>query len=350
MTYAISSIVSSQIAPAGCEGYTYALDASYPYVRGPWFMFSEQLIDNTTLNGGTNPAFPFLTGHGGSLQVNAYGFLGLRYNLGQPLQIDPSLPPQIQHLAHGTIHYQGWPIRAFSNRTHTTLHRLSTPTAHANMTFLNTSISIQIGPSPDTNPQTPNTNTKTKTITLHIPPNGTLTIPNRDPALTKSIPGDLAQCLPVSTSDGFLPGQFPSAALDGAESTSWQPDYAHIPQSLTVNTTSQPFQRVSKLYFNWAANPPVNATVVFHNASSIRDSRHPTYVHVPGVQVSRPYNVSQLEEDVGLYFSNETTFLLREEVWSGRFVTLVVQGKQSDLRRNATGATVAAFAVVGMGA
>jgi hypothetical protein len=33
-------------------------------------------VDNTTINGGTHPAYPFLTGHGGSNQVAIYGYLG----------------------------------------------------------------------------------------------------------------------------------------------------------------------------------------------------------------------------------------------------------------------------------
>ena len=75
MTYAIFSIDASEISPSGCSCYTYDRYSWSPYLRAPWFLFSEQLIDDFDQNGGTNPAYPFLTGHGGYLQVDLHGYL-----------------------------------------------------------------------------------------------------------------------------------------------------------------------------------------------------------------------------------------------------------------------------------
>jgi trehalose/maltose hydrolase-like predicted phosphorylase len=61
MTWAIYSIDSSALESSGCAAYTYDLYAWTPYLRAPWFTFSEQMDEN---NGG---AYPFLTGLGGFL-------------------------------------------------------------------------------------------------------------------------------------------------------------------------------------------------------------------------------------------------------------------------------------------
>ena len=93
MTYAIFSIVASAVEPSGCSSYTYQQYSEQPYARAPWFQLSEQLIDDFTLNGGTHPAYPFLTGHGGANQVTIFGYLGLRLDPSYTLTINPSHTP-----------------------------------------------------------------------------------------------------------------------------------------------------------------------------------------------------------------------------------------------------------------
>ena len=51
MTYAIFSIVASQVSTSGCASYTYQQYSEHPYARAPWFQFSEQLTDDYTTNG-----------------------------------------------------------------------------------------------------------------------------------------------------------------------------------------------------------------------------------------------------------------------------------------------------------
>ena len=97
MTYAVFSIIENNNSTSGCASYTYDLYSSQPYARAPWFQFSEQLIDDYGENGGTHPAFPFLTGMGGAHRVAVFGYLGLKLTL-DSLNIYPSLPPQIPHL------------------------------------------------------------------------------------------------------------------------------------------------------------------------------------------------------------------------------------------------------------
>src|SRR3546814_19919133 len=69
MSFAAFAAAANEVSPSGCAAYTYTLKGFLPYLRGPWYQFSEQQIDDPTINGGTNPAFPFLTGHGGAMQI-----------------------------------------------------------------------------------------------------------------------------------------------------------------------------------------------------------------------------------------------------------------------------------------
>ena len=68
MTYSVFAVDANALSPSGCSAYTYTLNGFLPYLRAPWYQFSEQAVDDTALNGDTNPAFPFLTGHGGANQ------------------------------------------------------------------------------------------------------------------------------------------------------------------------------------------------------------------------------------------------------------------------------------------
>ncbi|CAD6567036.1 MAG: hypothetical protein ASARMPREDX12_009228 [Alectoria sarmentosa] len=331
MTYAIFSIVASAVDQAGCSSYTYQQYSEQPYARAPWFQLSEQLIDDYTLNGGTHPAYPFLTGHGGANQVTVFGYLGLRLTPDFTLHLDPSLPPQIPNLKYRTFYWQGWPISAVANQTHTTVTRLSEPFMTANQTFANTSIPVQIGNS--------------KSTTYQLPPNGTITLQNRNIANITGVAGNIAQCLPVTSLDDYQPGQFPISAVDGAASTKWQPNLSNTSQSITVSLATQAFQPVTGFFFDWAQNPPTNFTVVFHNESTV-DASAVTATSQTSVPISMPYNATQINL-ITPYLSNTTNVTLDPAVYSGTYATLMIQGSQASNATNATGATVAEWAIIG---
>lgn len=80
MTFPIFSIVSAAMLDTGCADESYLLKSIRPFLRGPFAQFSEQSNDNYLTNGGTHPAFPFLTAHGGFLQVILLGVFGMRFN------------------------------------------------------------------------------------------------------------------------------------------------------------------------------------------------------------------------------------------------------------------------------
>lgn len=330
MTYSTFSIVSSAVDVAGCSSYTYQQWSEQPYARAPWFQFSEQLLDNFQINGGFHPAYPFLTGHGGYNQVTLFGYLGLRLTPDFTLHIEPSLPPQIPNLRYRTFYWHGWPISAVANQTHTTITRLDVPhLSTAETAFAETYIPVQIGNDAPT--------------TYQLQPFGTLTFANRNIASNQAVQGNIAQCLPVTSPDGFQPGQFPFAAVDGAGYTKWEPNFSNKTQSITVELQTQPFQPISSFYFDWAQNPPSKFTVLFHNTSS-QDGT--VTVVSENVEISVPYDPTLVAE-ITPYMSNTTNVTLSPPVWSGKYATLQILGNQVSNLTNTTGASVAEWAMVG---
>lgn len=335
MTYASYSIVSNEVSPSGCSAYTYNIYGSRPYVRGPWYQFSEQLIDDSQKNGGTHPAYPFLTGMGGANRVAVFGYLGLRLMM-DSLNLDPQLPPQISNINYRTIYWQGHAINATSNQTHTIVQRLPERNlATANSTYNKADIPITIG----------YTNTM-----YSLPLNESAIITNRRQSFNLTLPGNVAQCQPVYSEDDIIPGQFALAAVDGAISTTWQPANPNDTTSITVDLSTKPFARISRLYFDWAQAPPKSYSVRFSNATSLKaaaEAQEDTTVSVTSsdnVEISHPYDEDE-QLMVRAYVSNTTNVTLDEPVWSGRYATLIINGTQSG--NDAEGATVAEWAIIG---
>lgn len=340
MTYAVFSMVANEVSPSGCSSYTYDLYGAEPYLRGPWFQFSEQLIDNFQENGGTHPAFPFLTGMGGSNQVAIFGYLGLHLVL-DTLNVNPSLPPQIPSIDYRTFYWQGWPINATSNQTHTTLTRLSTPLPGANMTFMNSPIPVTIGIN--------GSMVTSGESVMHLESSGTLTIANREIGRKKTVPGNIAQCQRIASSTGdYVKGQFPLAAIDGAVSTKWQPSQLNVSSSITVELPG-PHVPIAAIEFNWAQNPPSSYSVTFSNSSS--NSNFVMVTSSDHVAISNKYDPAKAAV-ITDYQSNSTNITLSSPVYSGNFVTLTISGNQGLVgtpdEHNGTGATVAEFAIVAL--
>ena len=335
MTYGVFSIVANKISPSGCSSYTYDLYGSQPYTRAPWYQFSEQLLDDWDANGGTHPAYPFLTGIGGANRVAVFGYLGLRLML-DSFNVDPDLPPQIPNLNYRTIYWQGWPINATSNSTHTTLQRLPDPLPSANSTFATAPIPVTSGL---TDPTIHN---------LHF--NSTVVLSNRRAGFNKTIPGNLAQCQPVTTDRDFSPGQFPLSAVDGAISTKWQPTQSNLTSSITVQLP-EPFVAISEIRFDWAQAPPRSYSVTFSN-SSTAGSAAVNVTSDANVVVSNAYDASKVS-DIVPYSGNTTNVTLERPVWSGRYATLSILGNRATEGTanefNGTGATVAEWAIVAAG-
>ncbi|KAF2097185.1 putative acid trehalase [Rhizodiscina lignyota] len=337
MTYGVYSVVANAASPSGCSAYTYEIYGNEPYVRGPWFQYSEQLIDDFTTNGGTHPAFPFLTGMGGANRVAVIGYLGFKF-MPDSFNINPQLPPQIENLKFRTLYWQGHAINATSNQTHTVLTRLPKSLKNANPAYNDKPINVTFGDG-------------SKPISL--PPNKSITIENRRQSYNLTVPGNLAQCKPAYCPQSYVPGQLPIAAIDGAISTPWQPSDPNKTASVTVDLTSQPFQPVTGFYFDWAQNPPKSYSISFSNASSMEaanaaasEKGAATVSSSAHIKVSSPYNASNADALVP-YSSNYTSVTLDKPVWSGKYATLSVLGTQGS--ETDVGGTVAEWAIIGSG-
>jgi hypothetical protein len=309
------------------------------------------MVDNATINGGTHPAYPFLTGHGGANQVSLFGYLGLRQLPDDILHVDPNLPPQIPYLRYRNFYWHGWPIAAWSNYTHTTIRRAvgTEPLDTADSKFVNKTITIHSGP-------------ETDATVYHLPIKGSVVIPNRQIGSENTVAGNLVQCQPIISTNAFEPGQFPISVADGAASTKWQPSLAANVSSVTISfPESEIGNPVSGFYFDWAQAPPVNATVIFHNqtiqdptvALSSAKSSDYTIVHaLTNITQSSPYTETTDLDTIAIPTGNSTNVTLTSPVPAARYASLLIVGNQAldpiDVEaRNGTGATVAEWAIIG---
>lgn len=350
MTYAIFSIVANEVSPSGCSAYTYAQYSYLPYLRGPFHQLSEQLLDDFTTNGGTHPAYPFLTGHGGANQVVLFGYLGLRILPDKKLHIDPNLPPQIPQVKYRTFYWRGWPIAASSNYTHTTIGRATRakPLDTADKTYSNKSIALEVGAGKNV-----------KTFTL--PANGsTVVVENRQIGTKNTLDGNLIQCQPVQSEGNYVPGQFPISINDGAASTKWQPEFANNVSFVTIALPHGKSQKVSGYYFDWAQAPPANATVILHDnvlknsslSKLLNSKSNDRAVSKINVTISSPWSPDDDSNFViGIQGGNTTNFTFTDPVDTKKFATLIITGNQAlgkvDLKyKNGTGATVAEWGIL----
>lgn len=345
MTYSTFSVVANDVFPSGCSSYTYDIMGSDPYIRAPWFQYSEQMLDNYEMNGGTHPAYPFLTGMGGANRVAIYGYLGLRLDL-DSFNIDPSLPPQIPNLTYRTVYWQGHAIQASSNQTHTTVKRIHRAISGANPEYSHKPIPVTVGKKSQVN----------HALNFSTP----VVIENRRISEVKTWTNNIAQCRLATSPQDFTKGQFPLAAVDGDVATKWQPNVTASQVALmTVSLPGPPFVQISEFRFNWAQDPPVSFSVLFHNSSQVPDPKSfplsPHRLSEYGlfnvtsqayVAVSDPYD-PKYASDIIPYHGNTTNVTLSKPVWSSNFVTLVISGSHSQKEDGASSAaTVAEFGII----
>jgi F5/8 type C domain len=325
MTFANYMISAAELSPSGCSALTYAFNSFEPYVRAPFFQFSEQQDDNPDTNGGTHPAYPFLTGSGGLSQVAPYGFLGLRPKL-DGLFVAPWTVPHLERLRIRDIVYMGATFRPVMNATHTTITRIGTMSPYLVDTFANSSVPVING---NDAAHTPYPLTIGQSVTLI----------NRATHTLATVPGNLLQCQPVSANADNMPGQIPAAAIDGANSTKWQPR-TPAPAALTVDLGRDGHVAVG-LVMNWAQAPPRSFVVTTGRANG-------SWVQVyalTNVSISNPAEPEVDIFDIRPKEGNTTIVQFGEHVEVGRWVRLMVEGTQG-VNQN-VGASVAEFVLLG---
>ncbi|GAA6025861.1 hypothetical protein JCM8202_002098 [Rhodotorula sphaerocarpa] len=327
MTYSIFSVIAAQVSPVGCASWSYLLQSSVPYSRAPFYQFSEQTNDNVYTNGGQNPAYTFLTGHGGYLQTLTHGYTGYRSNL-DVLYLDPNLPPQLNNY---TIKGFKWHSSSFDiqiDSKQTTITRKSGG---------NDSVTIQIASG----------NEKAGSHSLAV--GSTLTVPTRMIS-GKLVEGNLAQCQPVLSNDTsfglenspIVPGEFALSAVDGANATAWQPK-STAPATMTVDLGK--VQKIKSFHFNWGSVPPQTYSVsVAKSEHAASNSAAASSTVVSGnVTLSAPYNAVQAAK-IAVPIGNTTDASVPDGTVMGRYVSLTISGSYAS---DGYGGTVAEFAVIG---
>ena len=319
MTYSIFSINSAQLSRQGCEAFTYLLQSSQPYVRGPFSQFSEQTTDVYADNGGTNPAYTFLTGHGGYLQIWTHGLTGYRSRL-DCFYLDPTLPPQLapEGFTVRGMKWQGSVFDVLVGGTQTTVTRRSGGEAKA---------CVQIGDRNDKKGKYQLAVGKTLTVPTHRSDlNGTL------------VPGNKAQCVSTVSSDSpTAAGQYALAAVDGSNATYWRPS-TKSPASLLIDLGK--VQKITDFHFNFNNNPPNSYTVyagTSNNSNSLKQ-----VAKVDQVKITAPYDVHTANQ-VMVRLGNTSDVSLAQSI-QARFVKLVVEGALTHDGTN-NGATVAEVVV-----
>ncbi|KAK9454849.1 glycosyl hydrolase family 65 central catalytic domain-containing protein [Dipodascopsis uninucleata] len=365
MTWAIFAIDAAQLSPAGCSSYTYMLYSSQPYLRAPFYQFSEQMDDNVTTNGGTHPAFPFLTGHGGFLQVFTHGFTGFRPRE-DAFYLDPVLPPQLEggysikgmkwrgnifdvtvQLDRTIIERQ--PSDSFPEYTEVEDLELSTYLSERKQR------TIKRRSEQDDMPASVFIGSGEMEGIYALMPGDTLVVPTRRPDLNgTTIDGNQAQCVPAISNSTWVQGHFPISAVDGSNSTSWQPvTRDHSALFLDLGET----KNVSGFSINWGRIPAKSMSIGYINSHKLKSAMYnmTTYdidsldfewpISNYNVSISSAYNEADALK-IKLTTGNTTTVPVNDTI-STRYMMLVIEGSYDEVRRYGdVGATVAEFAVL----
>ncbi|KAK8134544.1 hypothetical protein PG984_006556 [Apiospora sp. TS-2023a] len=337
MTWGLYAIAANTLAESGCAFWTFLVKSFQPYVRAPWYQFSEQQVDRPSVKDpltgqDINPAFPFLTGHGGLLQTFTAGFLGLKVT-DTNLVVLPSLPPQLQHFKAPIQFYNGAVVEFWMNQTHTniTRHDASLFDGLVPDQYGAASMPITIGRNVDDQDG----------YTIQLAINGTATIKNRAQHSNLSVDGNVLQCLDAKSDDVYSPGQFPFAATDGYAGTVWQPAASNHTASLTIATSSLAATRLRSVYLDFGMRPPKSVRVLLSNSSTFDDpNATQEIVRDTKIMVTQPWNA---DSPVVPYVGNVTEIALGNDVWSGKYARLQIEGCWVE---DGVGATVAEFALL----
>lgn len=335
MTYAIFAIDETVLNSQGCGAYTYLMYAHQPYLRRPYYQFSEQLLDDFAENGGTRPAFPFLTGHGGYLQVYTHGLTGFRPRE-DALYLDPTLPPQIPDgITIRGLKYQGavFDINIMPNETTITRRPDKFYSTSSNETAED--FPIRIG---DRNPEA-------GIHTLRV--EESLQIPTYRPDLNGTvIDGNLIECKPVSSRDDWVAGSYPFGLNDGDNSTAWQP-LSDEKSSVIVDLGSA--QKFSSAYFLWGDVPPRKLSIGIpkgNHGNNVTTAENVKDIHWiinnENVKISQPWSNKTNASEIVINPGNETT-LNFDSSFDSRFVQVSVEGSYMDDGR---GGRVVEFALM----
>ncbi|RLV90768.1 Cell wall acid trehalase ATC1 [Spathaspora sp. JA1] len=260
MTFPIFSIVAADLAPSGCASQSYLQKAIQPFLRGPFAQFSEQNHDDFLTNGGTHPAFPFLTAHGGFTQAILQGLTGMRYDyiskdgkMVRALRVDPiAIPCLGSNVQYEGIHYNNHSVAMSINETHFTIQNRG-PTDKSADNYIN----IIVG---ERNP---------KQGQYSLDDYDAMVIPLFTPVA--SYPDSISECALAdfyNITEGAY-GDLPISINDGDNTTRWQVKDNDTTGKVLVDLKS--YKNISNILFNWRDKPPKSMTLSIYNGNQFTD-------------------------------------------------------------------------------
>ncbi|KAI5958108.1 ATH1 [Candida theae] len=342
MTFSIFSIVAANLASGGCASQSYLHKAIQPYFRGPFAQFSEQNNDNYDTNGGTHPAFPFLTGHGGFVQAVIQGLTGLRHSytidngrITRSLYLDPiALPCLGSGVQYNGIHYDNHTISMNITESTFVIRNEGKTSKRAN-----DYISITIA---ERNPDH---------ATYKLKDNEEMAFKLYQPS--KSFEDTISECglATFYNITESAPGDSSFSINDGDNSTRWQVKYNDTAGKVLIDLHS--VKNITGVVFNWADKPPKHVKLSKYSDTEFNavtdflarvDFGNPVYknyrfanpeekllnqsdvfeeVHSEDVAISAPFSSKEFEEVLVPVRHNTTSWDISLQ---SRFLLLEVDG------------------------
>lgn len=268
MTFAINTIATLRYGRSGCSASTYNKMAVLSNLRAPWYLMSEQANDDTNANGGYPPAFPFLTGHGGTMQIAYYGYLGLDSSQ-DVLTIQPTLVPPKKYLTLHEFYWAGCKFSASLNTTHTNITFTGVLPSSSNAQNI-TSIPMVHNLPASRHPQV--------NYTLSL--NQTLTLENDMYWQKLTTLNNLLQGLPILNSTASEINRWPESVNNGDVGTSWQPENTDDAQ-ISINTSSVQGRRIKAINIVWGQRVPISAQVAVFNSTESENRNMDVLMTIP---------------------------------------------------------------------
>ncbi|KAI5459611.1 glycoside hydrolase family 65 protein [Mariannaea sp. PMI_226] len=326
MTWSIYAIAEAELQQKGCAAYTYLQRSSEPYLRKPFYQFSEIIldtplpgVDNPAFIFGTSPAFPFLTGAGGFLQVFTHGLTGMRPNM-DVFYLDPMLPPQLPDgIRIKGMKWQGavFDVSIQLDKTTITRRTAQNKDAQAQKQVV---VRVLGG------------NNKPRDYRMEI--GDSIVVPTRRPDISNAAE-DWALCKSVTSDSESAPGNNPYAIVDGANATVWQPA---SPNAASVIIDLGESRKISRIVINWAAVPPSTFSLSAKQTTGVEFEE----LSAPQqVNISAPYN--EVDARLVRIRTGNTTEVHLAEQRQLRFLKLTVEGSYA---QDGLGATVSTVQVI----
>lgn len=346
MTFPIFSIVASALLDTGCSSLSYLLKAVQPFLRGPFAQFSEQNNDNYRTNGGTHPAFPFMTAHGGLLQAVLKGILGLRFDFriesGRIVRVLKLDPIRLRSMPNGVvfngIHYMNHTLSL--NLTNTGL----IVTDHNQAHDASDEIQIELGS---------RLNNSTR---FAISSGDQIILPLYE--TSESFPNSLTECFKAvftNITDSAY-GDATVLVNDGDNTTHWQ---SQSNSSGKVLIDLKLKTKLTSGFINWGDRPPtslkllvskddslnlsinylshvdfgndVHTKYLFNNPDGQTKSQDEIFdlIFSAQVSISEPYSLEELKK-INIPTRHNTTSFAFPENFSARFLLLEFGGVHDD--------------------